>query len=105
MRFPLQVGVAALALLFVFVGRTRRSLAMRDVARPMVFVSLYRRVMVSSTDLENSLTVDGAASSHYALAVMTVVAVVFVPIVLLYQDWASYVFRRRVGGERAERVG
>ena len=55
--------------------------------------------MVSSTGFENSLTVDDAASSHYALQVMTVVAVIFVPLVLLYQGWAYYVFRARLGGE------
>jgi cytochrome d ubiquinol oxidase subunit II len=56
--------------------------------------------MVSSPDFENSLTVDGAASSHYALTVMTVVAAVLVPVVLLYQGWTYYVFRRRVSSER-----
>jgi cytochrome d ubiquinol oxidase subunit II len=55
--------------------------------------------MVSSTDFAWSLTVDGAASSHYALAVMSVVAAIFVPIVLLYQGWTYYVFRQRIGGE------
>jgi cytochrome d ubiquinol oxidase subunit II len=65
-----------------------------------LFVSLYPRVMVSSPDFENSLTVDGAASSHYALTVMTVVAVILVPVVLLYQGWTYWVFRHRVTGER-----
>ena len=55
--------------------------------------------MVSSTGFENSLTVDGAASSHYALQVMTVVALIFVPLVLIYQGWTYYVFRARLGGE------
>ena len=64
-----------------------------------LFVSLYPRVMVSSTGFENSLTVDNAASSHYALQVMTVVAVIFVPLVLIYQGWSYYVFRARLGGE------
>ena len=66
-----------------------------------LFVSLYPRVMVSSTDFENSLTVDSAASSHYALAVMSVVAVICVPIILLYQGWTYYVFRGRLGRETA----
>ncbi len=65
-----------------------------------LFTSLYPRVMVSSTDFANSLTVDSAASSHYALQVMTVVALVFVPLVLLYQGWAYYVFRARLGGRQ-----
>ena len=67
-------------------------------------MSLYPRVMVSSTDFENSLTVDGASSSHYALQVMSVVALIFVPLVLLYQGWTYYVFRARVGSERVDAV-
>ena len=45
------------------------------------------RVMVSSTDFSYSLTVSGSASAHYTLAVMSVVALIFVPLVLLYQGW------------------
>jgi cytochrome d ubiquinol oxidase subunit II len=69
-----------------------------------LFTSLYPRVMVSSTGFENSLTVDGASSSHYALAVMTVVALISVPAIFLYQGWTYYVFRHRVGDE-PETVG
>ena len=65
-----------------------------------LFTSLYPRVMVSSTDFANSLTVDGAASSHYALQVMSVVALIFVPIILLYQGWTYYVFRARLEGRQ-----
>ena len=63
-----------------------------------LFTSLYPRVMVSNPDFDNSLTVDGAASSEYALQVMSVVALIFVPLVLLYQGWTYYVFRHRLGG-------
>jgi cytochrome d ubiquinol oxidase subunit II len=55
--------------------------------------------MVSSTDFANSLTVDSAASSSYALKVMSVAALVLTPLVLLYQGWTYYVFRHRVEGE------
>ncbi len=51
--------------------------------------------MVSSTDFANSLTVDGASSAHYTLKVMTVVAVIVAPLVLLYQAWTYRVFRPR----------
>ncbi len=64
-----------------------------------LFTSLCPRVMVSSPDFGNSLTVDGAASTHYALTVMSVAALILVPLVLLYQGWTYYVFRRRLGGE------
>ena len=64
-----------------------------------IFTSLYPRVMVSSTDFANSLTVDNASSAHYTLTVMTVVALIVTPIILLYQGWTYYVFRARLGGD------
>ncbi len=57
--------------------------------------------MVSSTNSAYSLTVANASSSHYALTVMTVVAVIFTPLVLAYQAWSYYVFRARVKGPSA----
>ena len=100
---PAAVGVAALALAvaFTFLGRNGRAFAMTALGTvslvATLFTSLYPRVMVSSTGFENSLTVDDAASSHYALAVMSVVALICVPLVLLYQGWTYYVFRHRIG--------
>jgi len=61
-----------------------------------IFVDLYPNVMVSSTSAANNLTVNNTASPHYSLTAMTVVVVVFLPLVLLYQAWTYYVFRRRV---------
>jgi cytochrome bd ubiquinol oxidase subunit II len=66
-----------------------------------LFVSLYPRVMVSDPDFANSLTIDNASSAHYSLTVMTVVAAVLLPVVLLYQAWTYHVFRARLGGEEA----
>ena len=64
-----------------------------------VFTGLFPRVMVSSTDFSNSLTVDGDSSAHYTLAVMSVVALICLPLILLYQGWTYHVFRERVGGD------
>jgi cytochrome bd ubiquinol oxidase subunit II len=61
-----------------------------------IFIALYPNVMVSSTSHAYNLTVNNAAAGHYGLVVMTVVAVLFFPIVLLYQGWSFHVFRRRV---------
>jgi len=61
-----------------------------------LFANLYPDVMVSSTTTANNLTVGGTASSDYALKVMTVVAAVIFPIVLLYQGWSYWVFRARI---------
>ena len=63
-----------------------------------LFANLYPVVMVSSTSAGNDLTVSGAASGDYALKVMTVVALVVFPVVLLYQGWSYWVFRHRVTG-------
>ena len=64
-----------------------------------LFVSLYPRVMVSDPDFGNSLTIDNASSAHYSLTVMTVVAAVLLPVIVLYQAWTYHVFRARLGGE------
>lgn len=60
------------------------------------FAGLFPRVMVSSLNPEWSLTITNAASSDYTLALMTVVALIFVPIVLAYQIWVYWIFRHRV---------
>ena len=62
-----------------------------------VFVGLYPDVVVSSTSAE-SLSVTDAASGHYALQVMSWVALALVPIVLGYQAWSYVLLRRRVLG-------
>ncbi len=61
-----------------------------------IFIALYPNVMVSSTNHAYNLTVNNSAAGHYGLVVMTVVAVLFFPIVLLYQGWSFHVFHRRV---------
>ena len=61
-----------------------------------VFRGLYPRVMVSSLNPNWSLTITNASSSPYTLRAMTIVAAIFIPIVLIYQGWTYYVFRGRV---------
>ena len=102
---PAIVGIAALvlAMAFLSMGRTGRAFAMTALgaiaAVATLFTSLYPRVMVSDPDFSSSLTVENASSSPYALKVMTVAALILIPVVLLYQAWTYYVFRRRLGGE------
>ena len=61
-----------------------------------IFTDLYPNVMVSSTNPAYNLTVHNTASGGYSLKVMTVVVVILLPVVLAYQTWTYYVFRRRV---------
>src|SRR6516164_4298989 len=64
-----------------------------------IFVGLYPNVMVSSTSAANNLTAYNTASPAYPLKVMTIVVIVFLPVVLGYQAWTYYVFRRRVSAK------
>jgi cytochrome d ubiquinol oxidase subunit II len=66
-----------------------------------IFAELYSNVMVSSTNPAFNITIGNAASSSYALTVMTVVAGIFVPLVVGYQAWSYHVFRRRLAAPRA----
>ena len=62
-----------------------------------VFASLWPDVLPARNHAAWSLTVHNASANHYALVVMTVVAVAVTPVVLVYQAWAYWVFRARVG--------
>jgi cytochrome d ubiquinol oxidase subunit II len=61
-----------------------------------IFTGLYPNVMVSTTNAAYNLTVHNTASANYTLKVMTVIAIVILPVVLAYQTWSYYVFRKRV---------
>jgi len=61
-----------------------------------LFLGLFPRVMVSSIKPEYSLTITNASSSVNTLLLMSKVALIFVPIVLAYQIWSYWIFRKRV---------
>jgi cytochrome d ubiquinol oxidase subunit II len=61
-----------------------------------LFCALYPYVMPSSIQPAASLTITNASSTEYTLKVMTVVAVILTPLVLVYQAWSYWVFRRRL---------
>jgi cytochrome bd ubiquinol oxidase subunit II len=62
----------------------------------MVFAGLFPRILISTISPDYSLTIYNASSTPYTLTVMTVVAVIFVPVILAYQIWTYWVFRKRV---------
>ncbi|MCL2260653.1 MAG: cytochrome d ubiquinol oxidase subunit II [Fibromonadales bacterium] len=66
-----------------------------------LFCAMYPNVLVSSVSPEQSLTVWNAASSAYTLKLMSIVAAVFVPIIIAYQSWSYYVFRKRISPRKA----
>jgi cytochrome bd ubiquinol oxidase subunit II len=69
-----------------------------------LFLNLYPRAIVSSTSNAFSPTIFTTSSSHYTLVVMSIVALLFTPVVLLYQSWTYWVFRARLGDEDAAHV-
>lgn len=63
-----------------------------------IFQGLFPRVMISSLNPAWNLTISNASSSPYTLTVMSWVALIFVPIILVYQIWNYWVFRQRISG-------
>ncbi|QKW01399.1 cytochrome d ubiquinol oxidase subunit II [Streptomyces sp. NA02536] len=99
----MAVAVAALvaALAANQAGREGWSFALSGVtivaAVAMLFLTLFPNVMPSTLDADWSLTVTNASSSPYTLKIMTWLAVIATPLVMLYQGWTYWVFRKRIG--------
>lgn len=99
----LIVAVASLAAALgaAQVGREGWAFALSGLtivaAVAMLFLVLFPNVMPSSLNAEWSLTVTNASSSPYTLKIMTWCAGIATPIVLLYQGWTYWVFRKRIG--------
>jgi cytochrome bd ubiquinol oxidase subunit II len=104
-------GLGAVALLggVAAAWRGREGWAFAGTAATLLFAvatlfgDLFPHVLPSSTAAAYGLTVASASSSHYTLTVMTWVAVIFTPVVLVYQGWTYWVFRQRL--TRAEFSG
>jgi cytochrome bd ubiquinol oxidase subunit II len=102
-------GLTAVAAALALVGALLATRAGRDgwaflatavtivAATATLFQALYPDVLPSTIAAANSLTVTNAASTPYTLKIMTWVAVAFTPVVLLYQGWTYWVFRKRIG--------
>ncbi|GAB3622804.1 cytochrome d ubiquinol oxidase subunit II [Mariniluteicoccus endophyticus] len=59
------------------------------------FISMFPNA-ITATDVANNMPLTEATSSPYTLRIMTIAACVFVPIVLAYQSWTFWVFRKRI---------
>ncbi|MEV2245417.1 cytochrome d ubiquinol oxidase subunit II [Streptomyces sp. NPDC049970] len=92
----LVAGIGAIA-----AGREGWSFAFSGVtiaaAVAMLFLTLFPNVMPSSLDDAWNLTVTNASSTPYTLKIMTWCAGTATPVVLLYQGWTYWVFRKRIG--------
>ena len=95
-------GLATILLTGYFLRQKREGWAFLMIAISLatsigtVFMIMYPRVMISSLDEAWSLTIYNASSSPYTLKVMSIIALIFVPIVIAYQGWSYWVFRKRL---------
>lgn len=110
---PGVAPIAALAVLLAagyFINQKREGWAFIMVALNIVltqitfFAMTFPNVMLSSTNPAWSLTIYNASSSQYTLTVMSVIALIFVPIVLAYQGWSYYMFRKRISPDKKSLV-
>jgi cytochrome d ubiquinol oxidase subunit II len=110
---PGIVPIGALAALLVagyFINQRRDGWSFIMVALNIVltqvafFSMIFPNVMISSTNPDWSLTIYNASSSQYTLTVMSIVALIFVPIVLAYQGWTYWMFRKRVSTDKKSLV-
>ncbi|MFZ0214400.1 MAG: cytochrome d ubiquinol oxidase subunit II [Candidatus Dormiibacterota bacterium] len=96
------LGLVALLLVLPLHRAAREGLALVATGGGIVLVlltlfgALFPNVVVSSIQGAYDLTVTSATSSPYTLTVMSVAAVVFAPLVVLYQGWTYWVFRKRL---------
>ena len=106
---PGIVPIAAVSVLLAagyFINRKMEGWAfimvgLNIVLTQVTFFSMtFPNVMLSTTNPEWSLTIYNASSSQYTLTVMSVVALIFVPIVLAYQGWTYYMFRKRISSDK-----
>ncbi len=99
---PTLIAAVALILAGVFLmkGRTGWAFAMTAVTIVFVtftaFAGLYPNVLPSTLDPAYNLTIYNASASQYTLKIMTIVALIFTPLVLIYQGWTYYTFRQRL---------
>ncbi len=95
-------AIVALLLVRYFLNNGREGWAFIMTALSIVFsvvtlfVGLFPRLLVSSLNPEWSLTIYNASSSQYTLKAMTIVALILVPFVLVYQGWTYWIFRKRL---------
>jgi len=96
------VGAAAILACGYFIRQQRKGWAFVMTAITIAFATItaftimYPRVMISTIDPAFSLTIYNAASNPYTLRIISIITLIFFPVVLLYQGWSYWIFRKRI---------
>jgi cytochrome d ubiquinol oxidase subunit II len=100
---PVEIGIVIVVIAAAWLAYDRQegwafSCSTLTIALAMLtlFTDLYPNVMVSSTNKAYNLTIANTASPSYTLKLMSIVALIFLPVVLAYTAWNYYVFRKRI---------
>jgi len=100
---PVEIGIVIVVIAAAWLAHERRegwafacTTITIGLAMLTLFTDLYPNVMISSTNSAYNLTIANTASPSYTLKLMSVVAVILLPVVLAYTAWNYYVFRRRL---------
>jgi cytochrome d ubiquinol oxidase subunit II len=102
--FPLIFMMSVIAVkIFIVKEALLKAFAFSCIAIAFVIFSglagMFPSLIPSSIDSAYNLTVFNSSSSPYALKIMTAAAMIFIPIVILYQIWVYRVFRARVNSD------
>src|SRR5215475_290445 len=100
---PVEIGIVIVVIAAAWLAHERRegwafacTTITIGLAMLTLFTDLYPNVMISSTNSAYNLTIANTASPSYTLKLMSIVAIVFLPVVLVYTAWNYYVFRKRI---------
>ncbi len=100
---PVEIGIFIVVIAAAWLAHERHegwafacSTITIALAMLTLFTDLYPNVMVSSTSSAYNLTISNSASPSYTLKLMSIVAVILLPVVLVYTAWNYYVFRKRI---------
>jgi cytochrome bd ubiquinol oxidase subunit II len=100
---PVEIGIVLVVIAAAWLAHERRegwafacSTITIALAMLTLFTDLYPNVMISSTNSAYNLTIANTASPSYTLKLMSIVAIVFLPVVMVYTAWNYYVFRKRI---------
>jgi cytochrome d ubiquinol oxidase subunit II len=104
---PLSIAVSAAAVVTLVVAyvanlRGREGIAFGFMAATIalvvvsLFAALFPNVLVATNDPANTMTIQNASSAHYTLQVMSWISLIFVPLIMGYQAFTYWIFRKRV---------